>query len=61
MNAAEHNNYALGYRRLSDPQSALRHINRALELAPFYMPAKSIGGCVAQLGQIERAAESGRS
>jgi eukaryotic-like serine/threonine-protein kinase len=58
MTAAEHNNYALGYSMLSDPQSALRHINRALELAPFYTPAKSNKAAVlAQSGQIEQAAE----
>lgn len=59
MNAAEHNNYALGYSMINDPQNALRHINRALELAPLYMPAKSNRAAVlAQLGQIEQAAET---
>lgn len=58
MNAAEHNNYALGYFMLRDPQRALRHIDQALALAPFYMPAKNNRAAVlAQLGQIDQAAE----
>lgn len=57
MNAAEHNNYALGYSMLNDPQRALRHIDQALALAPSFTPAKSNRAAVlAQMGEIREAA-----
>jgi len=56
MNAAEHNNYGLGYFMLGDAERALRHVDQALALAPFYTPAKSNrAAALAQLGRIGEA------
>lgn len=56
MDASEHNNYGLGYFMLGDAQRAMRHIDQALALAPFYIPAKSNrAAALAQLGRIGEA------
>jgi len=56
MDAAEHTNYAASYVLLGDPNRALRHIDKAIQSAPWYMPAyNNKAGIMADLGRIDNA------
>lgn len=56
MNAAEHVNYSASYMILGAPQRALKHINQALALAPWYFPAHNNKAAIlAELGYMDEA------
>ncbi|MBK9326399.1 MAG: protein kinase, partial [Hydrogenophilales bacterium] len=53
MNAAENVNYAVSYMILGDTTRALKHIDQAINAAPWYMPAyNNKAGILAQLGRV---------
>jgi len=56
MEAADHNNYAVSYSLLGDSKSAMRHIEKCLEIAPYFMPAyNNKASLLAQSGKAEEA------
>lgn len=58
MNAAEHNNFAVSFSLIGDAQSALRHIDKALDIAPYYSPAiNNKAAFLAALGRVEEASQ----